>query len=514
MRESSNSNGQERFSRNVAFTWGAYLIQVISGFIMPRLISDRLGQETLGIWDFSWSVISYFGLLQLGLGGSVNRYVAAHRAKGDLVALNRSVSTIAFSLQIIGLVVGLVAIIAAVWILPRFGDSLGTGLATCCWVVLILGFKLAIELSLTVYGAVIVGCHRWDIHSSISASTYGISALAMILVVIGGGGLVTLALAISVIYVASELMRRRIAPRVCPGLIVHRKLASWPVFIEQARFSAKNLLPRAADVISAQTMSVLITLFLGPASLAVFLRPRALTLTLRTMAAKFGAILIPTASSLNARKCRSSLQAALRSHPATLSSLTLPILVVLAVFGDGIINVWMGPDYVYPGLMPIFAFCVYPMLVQESIWGILAGMNVHGRVAMAQLFGAIASAAVLGIGLGLFNWSLIGAAICFSFPRFVADGIVTPVLACRRLGVPLTGFYRDVYVKPCLCVSPMGIGLVSARFLGTASLNLAVASATIGSAITLILYGVYLIPAPLRRVLASRCGFAHFGANN
>jgi len=67
-------DGRERFGRNVAFAWGGYMVNVISGFLVPRLISDQLGQVTLGVWDFAWSFVSYFGLVQLGRGGSISRY--------------------------------------------------------------------------------------------------------------------------------------------------------------------------------------------------------------------------------------------------------------------------------------------------------------------------------------------------------------------------------------------------------------------------------------------------------
>src|SRR5690606_12148260 len=87
--------GRDRMGRNVAFAWGGYMVNVVTGFIVPRLISAQLGQTTLGIWDFSWSIVSYFGLVQLGLGSSVSRYVAKYRSVGDHHGLNVSVSTVA-----------------------------------------------------------------------------------------------------------------------------------------------------------------------------------------------------------------------------------------------------------------------------------------------------------------------------------------------------------------------------------------------------------------------------------
>ncbi|MHC5062326.1 MAG: hypothetical protein ACYTFK_14830, partial [Planctomycetota bacterium] len=47
--------GRDRLVSNVIFNWAAYSVFIVAGFIMPRLIDRRLGQELLGIWDFAWS---------------------------------------------------------------------------------------------------------------------------------------------------------------------------------------------------------------------------------------------------------------------------------------------------------------------------------------------------------------------------------------------------------------------------------------------------------------------------
>jgi len=54
--------------------------------------------------------------------------------------------------------------------------------------------------------------------------------------------------------------------------------------------------------------------------------------------------------------------------------------------------------------------------VQEPAWNILAGMNQHGRLALAKLAGAIGSAVLLAIGLLIFKWNLLAAAVGFVVP--------------------------------------------------------------------------------------------------
>jgi hypothetical protein len=54
---------------------------MVSGFLVPRLIDRNLGQDALGIWDFAWSLVVYFNLVQMGIIGSISRSVAFHRAQ-------------------------------------------------------------------------------------------------------------------------------------------------------------------------------------------------------------------------------------------------------------------------------------------------------------------------------------------------------------------------------------------------------------------------------------------------
>ncbi len=503
----TDTDGRERFTRNVLFAWGGYLVNVVMGFVIPRLISDRLGQVELGIWDFSWSIVTYFGLVQLGLGSSINRYVARHRANGDVEGLNRSVSTITLFMRWVGWLAFGLALIAAFWVLPLFAGQLQDGLAESRWVILFLGIEVALSIMLAVYGAVIVGCHRWDIHNTVSASIYAAIAVAMVAILLAGGRLPHLAAAHCVLMVGGELIRWRLVHRVCPELRLSRKLASRSVFFEQARYSAKSLVPRVADLLSNQTAALLLTGFLGPASLAVFSRPRGLLRTVQTMAGKFGAIVVPTASSLHARKDTEALRATLLAAPAGLAAVALPVLLLLAICSDAIMRFWMGPAYVYPGLMALLALGIFPAVVQEPVWSLLAGMNAHGRLALAKLGSAFASAALLFAGLAWFDAGLTGAAACLIIPHMLVDGVFTPMTACSRLEVSLATYYWSAFIRPLLAVLPFSIGAVASQYLNPASWLWSMAALCGGSAISACLYWRYLLPGTIKSRIAALFGW-------
>jgi O-antigen/teichoic acid export membrane protein len=498
------SDGRERFGRNVAFAWGGYMVNVISGFIVPRLISDQLGQVTLGVWDFAWSFVAYFGLVQLGMGGSISRYVAYYSSRNDAPGLNRSVSTIAIFQRAVGWLALVLAVVTAWWILPLFGSRLGDELGTARWVLLLLGTQIALGISLAAYPAVIVGYHRWDLHNTVSAVANALVAFGMVGILLLGGGLPALALVHCTIMVGGDVVRWRMVKRVCPELRIARRLASWIAFKEQARYSVKILIPLISNLLSNQAMCLLITAFLGPASLAVFSRSRGLMTALRTLAAKFGMIIIPTASALEAKNDRQALRATLLTTPAIISSLMLPVLIAIGVLGDSLIRLWMGEAYVLHGLVEILCVGTYFTLVQEPVWCLLAGMNIHGRVALAKLGAAAGSALLLTLGLWFLHWGLLGAAVCFALPQLLVDGLVTPWYACRVVVVSKRLFLWRVFVRPGLCAIPFGASMVVASSIFSTHPALAIWLGALGSVVTSLCYLKWLIPTLLRAAILNR----------
>jgi hypothetical protein len=59
----ADPHGQRRMPINILTSWGALLIQTVSGFIIPRLVDNDIGQSGLGVWDFCWTLVAYFGLV-------------------------------------------------------------------------------------------------------------------------------------------------------------------------------------------------------------------------------------------------------------------------------------------------------------------------------------------------------------------------------------------------------------------------------------------------------------------
>ena len=497
--------GQDRITRNVLASWAGHLVFIAAGFILPRFVDNRLGQIGLGVWDFGWSIVSYLGLLQAGIGTSVNRYVARHRASGDTQALRCATASVNCVLLIAATLIVILSIAASYLVPWLLSKQLQAFVDDARWVVLLLGIALAIQVAFVVYNGVITGCHRWDLHNGINAGFYALSVVAMIAVLSVGGGLRGLALCYTGGVALGELTRAIVAYRVCPDLSVRPSHARWSTACEMMAFGGKTFVPRISELLLNQTTSVLIVAYLGPAALALFSRPRALVQHVRTLVAKFAYVLTPTTSSLQAQQNHEQIRNLLINTTRQATFIALPMTLVLTVFGGPILRVWMGPDYARGLLVTILALGFLATVIHQTTFSILSGLNVHGRPGVAKLLGSLLTVGLTVVTLGPLNAGLAGAALAMVLPSAFVDGVYLPLYACGRLDVPLRTYLWRTYRDPLACAMPFLLGLLLGRalFLAQPLVGFAAGLAA-GTPLLAVAYWKHALPKRLHAKLRQR----------
>jgi len=491
--------GRDRLVSNVLFNWGAYSVFIIAGFIMPRMIDSHLGQESLGVWDFAWSLVSYFGLVQMGVSSSVNRYVAKYRAAGDISGLNAIVSSATCILGISGLLVMGMTITVSL-LLPRlFGSRLGENAEEAQWVVLFLGASLGVQISSSTFSGVLTGCHRWDLHNINTSGWYAVTVAGMIIALLCGCHLWVLAAITFAGESLSAIRRTILACAVCEGLRPRMCLAKWTMVGELLVFGGKALVPSVSSLLLNQTTGILIMMYLGPASLALYSRPRSLLHQMNTLMNKMAMLLVPTISSLQSAGDVEGVRELLVRSVRYSCYLALPMVMLLVVFGDGIMQLWMGPRY-SSGLVPaILAIGYLAYLVQAPVLMVLLGMNAHGRAGIYQLIASICSVALTFLALKPLGWGVAGAAIAVGLPLTVANAVCLPLFACRQVGLGASGFYLSVVAGPAALAALFLACLLAGRlvFQGN-SLKGLLSGGVVGGTLLAVLYWRYVLPDGMR----------------
>ncbi len=457
--------GRDRMYSNVLYSWGGQIVFVITGFIMPRLIDQHVGQFSLGIWDFCWSIVSYLNLAGLGVGSSVNRYVAKHRANADVTGLRESVSSV-MCIQLIVAVIVLLSMATIVWFLPfLFADRLGNEISVAQWVVGLLGSGIAVQMAFDTSRGVLSGCHRWDLHNSINAGSNAVSAALMILVLKSGGGLSSLGMVHLSVVILTETFRTFMAHRICPELQVRLSYVKWFKVKEMLLFGSKTIVASLPQFLIIQINNIIIVSVLGPAALAVLSRPVALVRHVETFINKFSFVLTPMASSIEAGGQREELRRFFFDTTRYGIALTLPIVIFLVIFGDLILYFWMGHKYAYGTVLAILAIGYFLPVSQNSVMRILMGINRHGRVGLINLIITLAVFIAGSLIINSIGWSILLVAILISVSLTAGNGLVVPFWACYRLNIPITDYLRNSFSVPVACSAVFAAWLVFIRLL-------------------------------------------------
>ncbi len=91
--------------RNFFSNYFRILLQLIFGFLIFRLLFQKLSAENYGIWVLLWSLIAYGKFLDFGFGFTIQKRVAELSAHQDWDTLKKLINTVFFTYFLIGLII-------------------------------------------------------------------------------------------------------------------------------------------------------------------------------------------------------------------------------------------------------------------------------------------------------------------------------------------------------------------------------------------------------------------------
>lgn len=497
------------FLRNIFTNWLYYLVVLVTGFFVPRLIHTHQGQELLGVWDFGWSLVSYVTLLSLGVVSAVNRYVARYRAVQDWEALNVSVNSSLVILLASFLVAALISIAFALTcplLLPEAGPEL---LAVAKTTVLWLTLSASLKLPLGVLDGVLTGHERYDVLNLIRGVRDIVTVACALLLLSAGHGLAAVAFVFLCGEALAGLVKIFVVGRICPTLRLAPSLVRVDAIREMIGFGGKTMLQGVARMGLYYANSLLVAFFLGPAILAVYTRQRSLVMHAMRFMKKYSHVFVPTSGRLDAQGDREGLQSLLIESSRYGFYISLPIAALLVIMGGPLLHAWMGPSYRAPMVLAILSMGHVLSLPQQSAYSILMGMGRHGVPSIAEFVAASCGIALCAVAMSRFDGGMASAALAIALPVTIVGGLLTPMYACRVLGVQLWRYVRSVTLGPSLAVVPFILILVVARWwwpdqpvrslvIGTGS----------GGVVLAAVYWIWVVPPALRAKISRAVGIS------
>jgi O-antigen/teichoic acid export membrane protein len=435
----------------------------------------------------------------------VNRYVAQYRAAGDALRLSQAVSSVA-AIQLFISAAALVATVVLAATVPLFlADRLGADLQSARWVILLLGCSVAVQMALDVARGVITGCHRWDLHNLLQSGSYALSVAGMLLMLVSGGGIISLALMYLLGVVTGEVTRMVMARRVCPELELRARHASWKEGWRMFRFGSKTMVIGVLPFIIMQAITFGLTAALGPAALAVFSRPFGLLRIVETLQSKASAVLVPIIGSLPTGNDLDTQRALWLSSTKWSAAFVYPLMLGIALLGDALLQLWMGDGYQVPGLLWLLAGCYALTVAQYPAVTVLIGMNMHGRIGLWLMAACLLLLTVGITAMQLTSWSIYGAGLTVAITMLVTYGIMAPAFVCKKLAVSVGAYVRVALWPPLLATLPLAVILFCcSSFFSTQPLQALLVAALVGSPTLAIGYWTLLLDSEQKQRIRSR----------
>jgi O-antigen/teichoic acid export membrane protein len=422
-----------------------------------------LEQELYGIWSFLNGLVAYSGLLYLGLGSALIKYVAQYYATGDRSALNRLVSVV----LTVYLGLGLLTFAGGVVLAPHIPRLLWTNSSDLHAVevsvtVIVLAARLAMMFVGSVFSGVLVAQGRTDRYRLVTiighASRLAIVPLAvrttnpllgLALVVAVTGAIEVTALVVTAFKQDPALRCRFVVPRVVELRLLYG-------------FGLLAFLLQAADKLISYTDTTVIGLMLGPGPVALYVLPLQLVEYGRIAVLGLMSVMLPHLSALVATGQRERLRYSYAR--------TLKMTALVAIFVNGSI-VWLGQDFLRLWVGTEFAKDALPLIGALGLAGLVQAISVQGQTQFCLALGRVRFAGAVLVAEGLVNLGLsvalasvlgiLGVAVATAIPAVLISGTILPIYVARQVGASLRSLFRRV----ALPVLAFAIVLLSGQVL-------------------------------------------------
>jgi O-antigen/teichoic acid export membrane protein len=481
----------QTIARNIATRYALVGVEMVIGLLTLPFNLHHLGAEAYGLLTLTAGITVHFSILDLGYGGAMVKFVAQYRAHRDARALNEVASTIfavfsTFGIVAYAVIIGLAFNIEHIFRLSPAQATAGR------WILLIVGLNVAVNFAFAVYGGVCVGFQRLDRNNVVAVCSSVAVALANVIVILLGYGLIPLVAATTSVRLATYLIYRHNAYRVFPLLRISPSLFRRERLREVTSFSIYASMIDWANKLNYELDELVIGVFLGSAPVAIWaVADRVISGTQR-LTNQGNAVLFPVVVDSDATRRHGRLQTLLLEGTRLSLATVIPIAVVLIVLADAFVRAWVGPAMLGAApVIQILAFAVALRVGNATSTTLLKGAGQVKYLAMVNLTTGLANLALSALLVKPLG--LIGVAIGTLVPIAIASICVIFPAACRRVDVPVVQAFRQavwpstwpaVVVASVLFISrqytPAGLATVLVEAAAAALLYLALFVVAVG----------------------------------
>lgn len=454
--------------------WGAalsYLLIIVNsvyGLLITPYILSSIGEVEYGVYKTISSLSASLMVLDLGLGGTVMRYVTKYKSEGEHKKIDSFLSMAFGEAAILMVVIAVVccfmyALLPTVYTNGLGADELSLGKS----LFIILSLNLLLHVFENLLGGVITGYSRFIFANGMKLARivcrmvliYGLlqivkSALVLVLI---DFVLTLLLIIIEFIYIRTTLHTK-----------IRFNFRGWEkaVFAESFRYTGLMFLTSIVAQVNNNLDNVVIGAIRGPSFVSVYSMGLLLFGMFEHLSTAISSVMLPTVTNVlqqedGLQKVQKKIIQAGRVQFVLLGA----ALTGFAVIGDDFIDLWLGNGYedVYTITLILMFPAIFELCVNVCL-SVLRAKNMLGFRTIVITGTTVLNAVITIVGVSLFGY--ISAAVGTAISYIIGSLIIMNIYYCKALSFSILRIYREIFRGIWVCQLIAGSALfVSSRLL-------------------------------------------------
>jgi O-antigen/teichoic acid export membrane protein len=424
-------------------------------FLMPFLV-HKLGDRNYGYWALVGAVLSYYGVLDFGIVSAVEFYVARALGDEDTRSANRAIVTSFFTFTLIGVLVLLVTIVLAFFAKHFIATPADASLFRR--VLVIMGIGVAVGFPGRAFLGAISAHLRWDLISLIGIVVLTVRTLLTVVVVVAGGGLVSIAMVALSGEILSYGLYYLILRKILVGFKISLAYASFTMLKELFHYSSYAFILQISNQMRFFVDGWMVGVFVGVSAVTHYAIASRISLSFMSLLIAALGILSPWFSQLLGKADFDSIRRVFGTGTKISASLSTVILFAVILYSHAFIDAWMGKRYedAYLPLILLLS-AIFADVSQLPSGSYLLGVSRHRFLALVTLTEALAN-----FGLSIFwarRYGMIGVALGTLVPMLVAKLFIQPVYVCRQIKISISSYYFGLFGRSIAIPALLSVGV-------------------------------------------------------
>lgn len=397
--------------KNGSYSIFNYIWSIIFSIIITPIIVFKLGIKEYGIYLFIITAMSLFGVIDIGIGSAVTKYMSFYVGKKD----NDSIIRLTHLGNLIFLITGLIGFFISMVV-----TFIGTSFLPASFVAyesysslfVFAGGIFFFSVVISSYNSVFYALQRFDISSKIGIFFVTFSSLSMLFVVEMGWsirGVFISQLIVSILYaVVIYYKAKKLLPIATFKFKWHRK-----EFFECYKFGFVSSINNIASIALASFDKIIIPFFVGPSNLTYYSIPGNVATKIPGITSTLSISLLPTIAQLSGSdeiyKMKIFYIRMFRIIIIIAGSLT----VTVVSFSYEILKYWLNSDFAEKSsnVLIILALTNFILALFSPLSNFLLGLDKLKFLSLASIGMATLNMASLFLLLPLYG--IIGAALAY-----------------------------------------------------------------------------------------------------